>query len=619
MSGATARRGAWTALRQLLPEDVLESVRLGLTAIAAIYLAMLFELQDPEWAGWTVLSVSLATRASSLSKSLWRAIGSVVGATVSLLMMAAFAQDTLAFDLALAAWLAFVTLFATVERGQRSYGFALMGFTVPIIALGTIQTPDNVFHVAFARCSALLLGIACAHVSSVCVARSVQHVGRDLAAQMEATAATCAHWLGGIRDRTERGAAPLADILALDEAIAGAMVEQPSLRTGGRFVVIVPYRLLRLCTQGMLARWLNTPDFAATARLLAMPEHLRTPGTWLRRIAVVARLLREGRRIGLAYAPARPLAVDRDWVQARNNAIRTAIAVSLANALWYATGWSSGHVAVVWAALLSTLFAARADAADAARNFLLGGLLAALVGVTTHYTALTLTGHFGLLALSLLPMLMLAAIGRLDPRAAIAGGYAMVVLTFVGLHNVSTFDLGADLNAVLANLVGMAIAVAAFTALPPPADAARLQRRARRRMARDLRRAACARLWLSAPGNRRIPGRFIGPVSSHLAFDHLWLGRMARRLARLPDSQDGEPVLLCGALLIAMRRQTPALWGQAGPALWQARLEAGAALAELASRTEDALSRQRLDLLVRLVDALPANWPGLLPGAGDRT
>ncbi|NVN32316.1 hypothetical protein HUK83_18485, partial [Endobacter medicaginis] len=54
-------------------------------------------------------------------------------------------------------------------------------------------------------------------------------------------------------------------------------------------------------------------------------------------------------------------------------------------------------------------------------------------------------------------------------------------------------------------------------------------------------------------------------------------------------------------------------------ALWQARLEAGAALAELASRTEDALSRQRLDLLVRLVDALPANWPGLLPGAGDRT
>ena len=613
MSGVTARSPIWTALPRLLPGEVLEALRLGLTAIAAIWLAMLFELDDPEWAGWTVLSVSLATRASSLSKSLWRAIGSVVGATMALLLMAAFAQDTLAFDIALAAWLGFVTLFATVERGQRSYGFALMGFTVPIIALGTVQTPDNVFHVAFARCSALLLGIACAHVSSVCVARSVQRVGRDLAGDMEATAAACARWLSRVREGSEHGAPPLADILALDEAIAGAMVEQPSLRTGGRFIAITPYRLLRLTTQGMLARWLPAPDFTATARLLAMPEHLRSPGTWLRRIAVVGRLLREGRRIGRAYAPARPLAVDRDWVQARNNAIRTAIAVSTTNALWYVTAWPSGHVAVVWSALISTLFAARADAADAARNFLLGGLLAALVGVTTHYTALTTTGHFGLLATVLMPILMLAALGRLDPRASIAGGYAMVVLTFIGLHDVSTFDLGADLNAVVANLVGMAVAVAAFTALPPPADAARLQRRARRRMARDLRRVARARVWLSAPESWLVPGRFGGH-----GFDHLWLGRMARRMARLPDPREAEPVLLCGALLIAMRRQTPELWAQAGAALWQTRAAAAGALAALAARTDAPVSRQRLDLLVRLVDALPANWPGLLPGARNR-
>jgi hypothetical protein len=31
---------------------------------------MLLELDRPEWAGWTVLSVSLATRASSLQKGL---------------------------------------------------------------------------------------------------------------------------------------------------------------------------------------------------------------------------------------------------------------------------------------------------------------------------------------------------------------------------------------------------------------------------------------------------------------------------------------------------------------------------------------------------------------------
>ena len=59
------------------PTEAMSAVRLALTCVAAIYLAMLLELDRPEWAGWTVLSVSLATRASSLQKSLWRVISSI--------------------------------------------------------------------------------------------------------------------------------------------------------------------------------------------------------------------------------------------------------------------------------------------------------------------------------------------------------------------------------------------------------------------------------------------------------------------------------------------------------------------------------------------------------------
>jgi uncharacterized membrane protein YccC len=98
------------------------AVRIALTCVVAVYLAMLLELDRPEWAGWTVLSVSLATRASSLQKSLWRAVSSIIGCVIAVTLTANFAQSPLAFDAAIALWLGLLTAPASVERGQRSYG-----------------------------------------------------------------------------------------------------------------------------------------------------------------------------------------------------------------------------------------------------------------------------------------------------------------------------------------------------------------------------------------------------------------------------------------------------------------------------------------------------------------
>src|SRR5580698_10589977 len=100
------------------PTEALRAARIALTSVAAIYLAMLLELDRPEWAGWTVLSVSLATRASSLQKSLWRVVSSIIGCVIAVALIANFAQATLAFDVALALWLALLTAPATMERGQ---------------------------------------------------------------------------------------------------------------------------------------------------------------------------------------------------------------------------------------------------------------------------------------------------------------------------------------------------------------------------------------------------------------------------------------------------------------------------------------------------------------------
>jgi uncharacterized membrane protein YccC len=330
--------------RQLWPIEAVSAVRIALTCIAAIYLAMLLELERPEWAGWTVLSVSLATRASSLQKSLWRGVSSIIGCVIALTLTANFAQSTLAFDAALALWLALLTAAASVERGQRSYGFALMGYTVPIVTLGNVDQPGQVFQVTVDRCSTLLLGIACAHASSVLVTPGVREVSSGLAGRVDAAATACGEWLRAVRRGDNAPQPPVSVVLALSPAVADAFTEQPSLQTGRRAVNDAPIRLLHVLAIGLLERRLGLKDGNQACALLG--NHFVDADKQLRLVRSAGRLLRAGRRAGNRHTPVQSLSVDRDERQAFNNAVRTAVAVSLANGFWYVSAWPSGAAAV---------------------------------------------------------------------------------------------------------------------------------------------------------------------------------------------------------------------------------------------------------------------------------
>jgi uncharacterized membrane protein YccC len=578
------------------PTEAVSAARIALTSVGAIYLAMLLELDRPEWAGWTVLSVSLATRASSLQKSLWRAVSSIIGCGIAVALTANFAQSTLAFDAAIALWLALLTAAASVERGQRSYGFALMGYTVPIVALANVDQPGLVFQVAVDRCSTLLLGIACAHASSVLVAPGVREVSSSLAGRLDAAATACGEWLRAVRRGGNVPEPPVSQVLALDPAVADAFTEQPSLQTGRRAVNDAPIRLLHLLAIGLLERRLGLRDASEASALLG--DHFADWDRQLPRIRSASRLLRDGLRAGNRHTPVRPLSIDKDGRQAFNNAVRTAVAVSLANGFWYVSGWPSGSRAVTWTALASILLAARPNPTIATRNFLVGAALAAVVGVVVHYSILTTSGSFPLLAAVLLPVCMLAALGRSDARAVSGGGYALVVLGIIGPTNVMQYQLDATLNDVVAILLGLGLAVIAFSALPPPASASTRRWRARRRMAKGFLASVCAPDFLRPDTDR-------------------WLARMFDRLTQVGDedgaTDGGQTLLLAGLLGLALRREDSDLGRQVRAVVRAQGLKAGSALRQLANNVDrTTLQHDRIVALSLLIGAGELElWPGL--------
>jgi uncharacterized membrane protein YccC len=583
-------------LRPWWPTEAGNAVRIGLTSVVAVYLAMLLELDRPEWAGWTVLSVSLATRASSLQKSLWRAVSSITGCVIAIALTANFAQSTLAFDAALALWLGLLTAPASVERGQRSYGFALMGYTVPIVALSNVDQPDLVFQVAADRCSTLLLGVACAHASSVLVAPGVREVSSSLASGLNAAVTACGEWLLAVQRGGNVPEPPVSQVLALDPAVADAFTEQSSLQTGRRAVNDAPMRLLHVLTIGLLELRLGLRDGSEASALLG--NHFADWGRQLRLVRSASRLLRAGRWAGNRHTPVRPLSIDRDGRQAFNNAVRTAAAVSLANGFWYVSGWPSGAAAVTWAALASMLLAARPNPVIATRNFLVGAVLAVVVGVVVHYGILTTSGNFPLLAAVLLPVCMLAALGRSDARAVSGGGYGLVVLNIIEPTNVMRYQLAATLNEVVANLLGLGLAVIAFSALPPPASASTRRWRARRRMAKGFLASVRAPDFLCPDTDR-------------------WLARMFDRLNKIGGedgaADGGQTLLLAGLLVLTLRREDADLGRQVRAIVQAKGLRAGSALRQLASHVDrTALQHDRVVALSLLIGADELKfWPGL--------
>jgi len=142
-------------------EPWLFAARTALGCLVALFFAFRFELENPSSAALTVVIISLPQSGYVIEKAFYRLCGTLVGGAASLLLVAIFVQQREFFLVGVACWIGLCTGLSIKLRNFRAYAFVLSGYTACLVGLPAFMQPDNAFHIAVDRVSAVCLGLLC--------------------------------------------------------------------------------------------------------------------------------------------------------------------------------------------------------------------------------------------------------------------------------------------------------------------------------------------------------------------------------------------------------------------------------------------------------------------------
>jgi uncharacterized membrane protein YccC len=237
------------------PGVLLFALRTIAAGLLTLYLAFVFDLEQPKWSIMAVVIVSQPLGGMTLARSFGQVIGTTLGAVVAVLIMAIFPQAPLPFILTLALWLALCTAGGTLLRYTSSQAFVLSGYTAVVVALLAVPEPDGIFLLAVTRVTETLLAVACVCVVSLLTARP-ESVARDYFTRIDQVIKLLAtHAAAVIRteeredDFHRRQMQLLGEISALEGVRRHLYFDAPRLRSANALVQLLGNQLVLLTSR----------------------------------------------------------------------------------------------------------------------------------------------------------------------------------------------------------------------------------------------------------------------------------------------------------------------------------------------------------------------------------
>jgi uncharacterized membrane protein YccC len=473
------------------------AVKTFAASLLALYIAFWAGLDDPRWSFLTVFVVSQPDSGLVLAKSFYRILGTIAGVLVTIALVFGLAQYGELLVAALALWIGLCNFAARAARNFGSYGFQLAGYTVAIIGIPAALVPSGAYDLIVARFTEISLGLICAALVSRLI--QVRELSPKLVEPVRA-----------LTRRADSLATVLLDPAADRERVAAERTEFTKAYLDVQAVQRSPYfesaearvldQPLRRLTQAAVE--LCAMAEAAASHRVGSPPHTDRNTSLGNGIShthespagdepIISALVRaaDERDLALAHARLRECmgAFDRgeelsepniacrlwsDPVSAALTGIRSALAVGITSAFWFATAWPNGPTAVVVAAVVCSLIASIERPDKISMALAATVLIAAKPVFATQFYLIPLAVDFPSLAVALGPLMLTCGFIMAQPRIGPLGLLSAVYFAFAtNIDNVMTYDAVAFLNSSFAILVGIAVAVVLFATFFPETPA----------------------------------------------------------------------------------------------------------------------------------------------------
>ncbi|WXL27426.1 FUSC family protein [Ectopseudomonas mendocina] len=478
------------------------AIKTVLGAFLALWCALRFGLDQPQWAMMTAVIVAQPLSGMVVQKAIARLLGTLVGATMSIVVMALFSQAPWMFLAAVALWLGLCTAASTMMRSAWAYAFVLAGYTVGIICLPSLGNPLNVFEEAVARATEISLGIICASVVQIIL--WPVRVNHQLVGQAQET------WRAGLQAAQQSLSGEslprqgllgmLGRIVAVDAQREHAWFEGYQGRLRAQAVRLMSRDLLAMLrlARGVARQWrqltaneavevsswltrvrdgLDSPEATDWSDLHDQLVEALSAQQWsasqqhcLDRLALFIRTLIAAKRSLDAVCHAQPirelppaLSWHHDWQTAAFFGARSALAFLLVACFWMATAWPSATGAMVLCAVVCSLFASRDNAIQLGVMFLRGTIWAIPVAFVVAQLLIPIVYDFELLSLVLGVPMFVGALAMGSPATgAVATAFCMHLVVLSLAPAGVTNDVPFFINDALGLVIGVSCAVLAF-------------------------------------------------------------------------------------------------------------------------------------------------------------
>jgi uncharacterized membrane protein YccC len=144
--------------------EILFSVKSFAAAMLSVYISLRIGLPRPFWAMMTAYIVAQPFAGPTRSKGVYRAGGTILGASAVVVLIPRLVDAPELLSLALALWIAGCLYFSLLDRTPRSYMLMLAGYTAGLIGFPAVNNPGAIFDIALARVEEIVLGMTCATV-----------------------------------------------------------------------------------------------------------------------------------------------------------------------------------------------------------------------------------------------------------------------------------------------------------------------------------------------------------------------------------------------------------------------------------------------------------------------